>query len=364
MCNVHNSFGDYFRITTFGESHGKVIGVVVDGCPSGLEITQDDIQREMNRRRPGTTDIVTERIEEDTVEVLSGIKDCKTTGAPITIIIKNQNYNSSSYKQVKITPRPSHADYPALRRYGKWVDLDGGGRFSGRITASFVMAGAVAKKILSLKNIKIVAYANSIGHIVDSKEYSISDIKGNLGLSGMVDPELATKAEKFILEVKSKKDSIGGTIKCISEGLFAGIGDMVFGSIESKLSAAIFAIPGIRGIEFGLGFAATKLRGSSYNDTYSIKEDKIICNTNNSGGIIGGLTTGMPMVFVCAVKPTPTIGKTQNTVDLEKKKDVAVEFQGKHDPCIVPRVIPVIESMAAIVLVDVLMGNRLIPIQI
>ncbi len=357
---MHNSFGEFFRITSFGESHGKVIGVVIDGCPSGLEINVSEIQKEMNRRRPGTTDIVTERFEEDSIEILSGIKLDRTTGAPITVIIKNFNFDSKTYEKNKATPRPSHADFPALARYGKWVDLNGGGRFSGRITASFVMAGAIAKKLLSQHGIKIAAYARSIGEINDDLEYKVSDIENLSDSTGMVDLQKAKEAKKLILDAKSNKDSVGGTVRCITENLPAGVGGMVFGSIESRLSAAIFAIPGIRGIEFGKGFAATNLRGSEHNDSYTVVEGKIKTLSNNAGGIIGGLSTGMPLIFTCAVKPTSTIGKPQKTVDLNELKPVIVEFSGKHDPCIVPRVIPVIEALTAIVLIDILIGNGII----
>lgn len=358
---MHNTFGEYFHITTFGESHGKVIGVVVDGCPAGLKIDKQEIQTEMNKRRPGSSNIVTGRLEEDTLEILSGIKSDRTTGAPITIIIKNLNFDSKMYEKVKQTPRPSHADYPAVKRYGEWIDLDGGGRFSGRITASFVMAGAIAKKLLLLQGIRIAAYTRSIGKITDDKPYSISNIENFTNSIGMVDPQKAVEATDQILKVKSEKDSIGGTITCITEGIPPGTGNMVFGSLESKISSAIFAIPGLRGIEFGLGFAATKLKGSEHNDPYTLLDGKIVTSTNNAGGIIGGLSTGMPLVFTCAVKPTPTIGKRQKTVDLDQKKTVTVDFKGKHDPCIVPRVIPVIEAITAIVLVDILMGNGVMP---
>jgi chorismate synthase len=358
---VHNSFGEYYHITAFGESHGKVIGVVIDGCPSGLEISLQDIQQELNRRRPGTTDIVSGRFEEDSVEILSGIKTERTTGAPITMIIKNLNYDSKNYEKNKITPRPSHADYPAQVRYGKWVDMDGGGRFSGRITASFVMAGAIAKKLLALYGIKIAAYARSIGDILDNKDYTISEIRNNPNTTGMIDKDCSTEAKALILQVKSEMDSVGGTVTCITEKIPPGIGDMVFGSLETKLSGAMFAIPGISGIEFGAGFSASALRGSQNNDPYTVSDGKIITKTNNSGGIIGGLSSGMPIVFTCAVKPTPTIGKTQNTVDIESLENVSVRFEGNHDPCIVPRVIPVIEALTAIVLTDVLIGNGVIP---
>jgi chorismate synthase len=358
---VHNSFGENFHITTFGESHGKVIGVVIDGCPSGLEITKTEIQKEMDRRRPGTSNVVTGRFEEDNIEILSGIKSDRTTGAPIAIIIKNENFDSKTYKKVRETPRPSHADFPALMRYGKWVDLDGGGRFSGRITASFVMAGAIAKKLLSSHGIKIAAYTRSIGKITDHKTYSISDIENLSDPTGMVDPQCASEGKALISRAISDKDSVGGTVACVTESLPAGVGEMVFGSLESRLSSAMFAIPGIRGIEFGLGFASTRLLGSQNNDPFSVSEGKIITTTNNAGGIIGGISTGMPIVFNCAIKPTPTIGKPQQSVDLEKIKEVSIEFEGKHDPCIIPRVLPVIEALTAIVLVDLLIGNAMIP---
>ena len=358
---MHNSIGECFCVTTFGESHGKIIGVVIDGCPSGIKITQAEIQNEMNKRRPGILLISTKRSETDKIEILSGIKNEYTTGAPIAIMIHNEDFNSVTYTQVKTTPRPSHADYPALERFGKSVDLNGGGRFSGRITASFVMAGAIAEKILFERGIKVAAYASSIGEYMDNKNYTLAEIKRTENPFQLPNSLLVKKVETLILDAKSKKDSVGGIVKCIIEGVPPGMGNPLFGSVESKLSTAIFAIPGIRGIEFGLGFASTKLPGSLHNDAYSISNGKIITKSNNAGGIIGGLTTGMPIVFSCAVKPTPTIGISQETIDLETQQPVKIAFKGDHDPCIVPRIIPVIESITAIVLVDILIGNGWIP---
>ncbi|MBN2155705.1 MAG: chorismate synthase [Candidatus Lokiarchaeota archaeon] len=358
---MHNSFGNFFRITSFGESHGKMVGVVIDGCPPGLHIANEEIQHEVDRRRPGNSELVSDRRESDHIEILSGIENKYSTGAPITIIIKNENFDPIIYEKVKITPRPSHADYPALMRYGKYVDLKGGGRFSGRITASFVAAGAIAKKILTLLGISLAAYIRSIGPWEDNHEYTVAEIRKNGDALRLMNPEFTDRVKTTILKAKSEKDSVGGQVTCIVEGIPSGKGDMVFGSIESRISAAMFAIPSIRGIEFGLGFASTKLNGSQNNDPYMISEGKIQTKTNNAGGILGGLSTGMPIWFTCAIKPTPTIGKPQETVNLRSMKQTNLRFEGSHDPCIVPRIIPVIESLTSVVIVDILMGNGDIP---
>ena len=359
---MHNSFGRYFTITSHGESHGAGIGIIIDGCPSGLDIEIDKIQKELNRRRPGQSGISTSRSEQDRVEIMSGILNGKSTGAPISMYIRNTNIDSSKYAQFRIKPRPSHADYPALMKYGKSVDLRGGGRFSGRNTAGFVMAGAVAKMLLELVNIKVAAYTRSVSNIKDETEYSVATITDSVENNSVrtVNPKKAQKMEQLIINVKELHDSVGGVVTCLVEGVLPGVGEPIFNSLESSLSAAIFSIPGVRGIEFGLGFKATEINGSRHNDPFSIKNGKIITTSNNSGGIIGGISTGMPIKFNVAIKPTASIGIVQNTVNLDSSKPEKLKIEGRHDPCIVPRAVPVVEAITAVVLVDFLIGNGMI----
>jgi len=360
-----NSFGTLFKITSFGESHGNVIGIIIDGCPAGLKIEKDFIQSELNKRKPGQSEISTSRAEEDEVQIISGVYNGYSTGAPICLIIENKDKDSSKYEFVRRIPRPSHADYPAMQRFDKWVDLRGGGRFSGRNTAGFVMAGSIAKLLLKKLNIKIGAYTRKIYNIEDPNTYTVDVINENIEKNSVrtVNLEIAKKMEQVIMKVKLEKDSVGGIITCIAEGIPPGIGEPIFNSLESNLAAAMFSIPAIKGIEFGIGFKASEMKGSQHNDPYEIepKTKKIITKTNNSGGIIGGISNGMPILFNVVVKPTSSIGLEQDSVDLEKFENTKINIIGRHDPCIVPRTVPIVEAMTAIVLVDFLMLKVLIP---
>ncbi|MFX1447527.1 MAG: chorismate synthase [Promethearchaeota archaeon] len=361
-----NTFGMKFKITSFGESHGKVVGVVIDGSPAGLKLDLNFIQSEIDRRKPGKSKVSTTRKEPDKVEILSGIFNNKTTGAPICLIIKNLDVDSSNYQNYRDFLRPSHVDYVTLQKYGEFADYRGSGRFSGRITAGFVMAGAMAKQILSKFNISIIAYTKSIGNIEDNQDYSNSSLETLIqqrekSLVGALDIELSRKMEKEIEIAKKDKDSVGGTIQCIINNVPPGIGGPIFNSLESNISRAIFAIPAIKGIEFGAGFKASTMRGSEHNDPWTIINGKIRTTKNDSGGIIGGLSTGMPIIFTLAVKPTPSIGKVQKTVNIRRMKEEDISFEGRNDPCIVPRAVVVVESIAAIVILDHLLIEGKIP---
>lgn len=351
-----NTFGTQFRITSYGESHGKLIGIIVDGCPPGVKIDLDKIQHELNRRRPGQSKISTSRSEKDRVKILSGVKDGYSTGAPISMIIENQDKDSTKYDSVTRTPRPSHSDYPALQKYGKWVDLRGSGRFSGRNTAGFVMAGAIASIILEERSMKIAAYTKEIAGVIDDSEYSVDEIKSSVENNTVrtVKVAIADRMIEVIESAKSDDDSVGGIISCVAEGVPAGIGDPMFHSVESVVSSAMFSIPAIKGIEFGVGFKAARMRGSEHNDPYCIENGKIRAESNNAGGIIGGITTGMPIRFNVVVKPTASIGIEQKTVNLKTKEEVKIKIEGRHDPCIVPRAVPVVEAMFTIALVNLL----------
>lgn len=361
-----NTFGKIFKITSFGESHGTLVGVIIDGAPAGLEFDLDIIQRELDKRRPGQSHLTTSRVELDKAEVLSGIFNNKTTGAPICLIVKNVDVDSSKYERFKEMLRPSQVDYVLSQKFGDFADHRGSGRFSGRITAGFVMAGALAKQILNKVNISVFAYTKSIGKIEDSINYYIKDIntfiqKREISPVRALNPDLSKKMEHEIEVVQKANDSIGGTISCIISNFPVGIGGPIFNSLESNISKAIFSIPAIKGIEFGAGFKAAKMKGSEHNDPWTIKEGKIRTVKNDSGGIIGGISTGMPIKFTVAVKPTPSIGLAQKTVNVKTMKEEDIKIEGRHDPCIVPRAVVVVESMAAIVLLDYLLIEGKIP---
>ena len=361
-----NTFGTKFKITSFGESHGKVVGVIIDGTPAGLEFNLNFIQNELEKRKPGQSKFTSTRKEQDTVEVLSGIFNNTTTGAPICLIIRNQDIDSSNYEKSKDLLRPSHVDYVALQKFGEFTDYRGSGRFSGRITAGFVMAGAIAKKILNLFNISILAYTKSIGSIEDIEDHSVDNLENLLQLREnspvrALDIELSKKMENEIEIAQKAKDSVGGTIRCIINNVPPGIGGPIFNSLESNISKGIFSIPAIKGIEFGAGFNASRMKGSEHNDPWIIKDGKIKASKNDSGGIIGGISTGMPIVFTLAVKPTPSIGIIQKTVNVKTMEEEEIKIKGRNDPCIVPRAVVVVESITAIVILDYLLIEGKIP---
>lgn len=362
---AENSLGRVFKITSFGESHGKVVGIIIDGVPAGLDITKTFIQQDLDMRKPGQSNISTPRKEADKVKVLSGVFNNRSTGAPLCMIIKNKDVDSSKYEEYKKVLRPSHADYSALKRYGGHADYRGSGRFSGRITAGFVMAGAIAKQILLQKNIVIFAYTKKIGAIVDENEYNLQDIedlrnKRERSIVRSLNESKSKQMINLIETLKSQKDSIGGVIKCIVKNMPAGVGDPLFYRLESTISRAIFSIPAVKGIEFGAGFQAAELKGSEHNDPWIVQKEQIHTAKNDSGGIIGGISIGMPIEFQVAIKPTASIGKKQRTVNIEQMKNIEFQLTGRHDPCIVPRAVIVVEAMTAITLVDHLLYQGII----
>ncbi len=361
-----NTFGKKFKITSFGESHGKVVGVVIDGIPAGLKFDLNYIQSELNKRKPGQSNFTTTRKEHDKVEVLSGIFNEMTTGSPICLIIWNKDVDSTKYEQSKNLLRPSHVDYVIREKFGDFADYRGSGRFSGRITAGFVMAGAVAKQILNKLNVSILAYTKSIGAVEDFNDYPVEDLKAlneqkKKSQIGALDLDVSTKMETEIENAKADNDSVGGTICCIVTNIPPGIGGPIFNSLESNISKGIFSIPAVKGIEFGAGFKASRMKGSEHNDPWTIENGRIRTTKNDSGGIIGGISTGMPIIFTIAVKPTSSIGKTQKTVNIKTMKVEDIKIEGRHDPCIVPRISVVVESIAAIVILDHLLIEGRIP---
>jgi chorismate synthase len=363
---VDNSLGTLFKITSFGESHGDLIGIIIDGTPAGIELDLEYIQKQLDMRKPGQSHLTTSRKEEDKVKVLSGIFNNKSTGAPICLIIKNEDINSSEYEKFKNYLRPSHIDYTALKKYGGFSDYRGSGRFSGRVTAGFVIAGAIAKQILRQFEIMIFAYTKRIGSVIDEKIYDKIKLENLLELREVslvraVNNEKSKLMERLVEDVNAEKDSIGGIIRCIVRGFPAGKGGPIFNSLESTISKAIFSIPAIKGIEFGVGFKSASMKGSEHNDPWIFDKGEIKTSKNDSGGIIGGISTGMPIEFSVVVKPTASIGVPQKTVNIETMDNIEIEFSGRHDPCIVPRVIPVVEAIVAVVLLDCLLIEGFIP---
>ncbi len=359
---MNTSFGQMFTITSFGESHGRCVGVTIDGCPAGLSITEADIQKEVDRRRPGLTPGTTRRAEEDKVEILSGIFKGQTTGAPISLLVWNRDVDSSQYEKIRFLPRPGHADYTAFIKYGGFNDFRGGGRFSGRITVSFVMAGAVAKKLLNHIGVEILAHTIEIGGI-KAEAKVLDEIRRNVETNPLkcADPMAALEMIRAIETAQAEGDSVGGIIEGLAINMPAGLGEPVFDTLEGELAKAIFAIPAVKGIEFGSGFAAARKRGSENNDPFAVKDKKIVTLTNNSGGILGGISNGMPIVVRVAVKPTPSISQEQATVNLKRKQNASLSVKGRHDACIVPRAVPVVESMMALTLCDFAMRAGHIP---
>jgi len=348
-----NSFGTVFKLTTFGESHGVAIGGVIDGCPAGITIDFEAIQHEMDRRKPGQSKIVTQRKEPDTVEFLSGIFEGVTTGMPIGFIIKNTNQKSKDYSHIKDVFRPSHADFTYNEKYGQ-RDYRGGGRSSARETACRVVAGAIAKQFLS--TISIDAYTSSVGAIALDKNYQALDL--SLTESNPVrcpDPVVAEQMINKIKAIRKEGDTIGGTVSCVLKNVPVGLGEPVFDRLHAQLGKAMLSINAVKGFEYGSGFEGVKMKGSAHNDAFNADGST---QTNNSGGIQGGISNGMDIYFNVAFKPVATVMQTQDTID---KDGNSVEMQGKgrHDPCVVPRAVPIVEAMAALVLADFTLLNRL-----
>lgn len=357
-----NTFGKLFSITTWGESHGRAVGVVVDGCPPNIPLTERDIQHELDRRRPGQSDVSTPRSEADRVEILSGIFEGKTTGTPISMMIWNKDADSSKYEELKNTPRPGHADYPYQVKYGI-RDYRGGGRSSARETIGRVAGGAIAKKVLTAHGIDIVAYVTELGGISiydDGNESSmgytsgINEIKEAIESNPLrcMDNVTAERMHKAVLEARAQGDSIGGIVEVIATGVPPGLGEPVFDKLDAEIAKAMLSIGAVKGIEFGAGFRCAKMQGSEMNDAFVMHGDKVGVSTNNAGGILGGLSSGAPIVCRLAVKPTPSISKTQKTVNLATGLDTEISIGGRHDPTIPPRLVPVAEAMMALVLAD------------
>lgn len=349
-----SSFGNLFRVTTWGESHGKGIGVVVDGCPAGLEISEEVIQKYLNRRKPGQTRYSTPRKEDDLVEIQSGVFEGKTTGTPISMVVYNKTQRSKDYSEIAKYYRPGHADYTFDEKFG-FRDYRGGGRSSGRETIGRVAAGAIACEALKQLGVNVIAYSKAIGGIeADTTDVSFDKIME----SPLYMPDIAAshKAEKLLEEKMNEQDSVGGIIECVISGIPTGVGEPVFEKLDANLAKAVMSIGAVKGVEIGAGFEVASMYGSDNNDAFEMDEENVSKKTNNAGGILGGISDGSDIFLRAAIKPTPSIARSQETVNRDGE-DIEVQIKGRHDPIIVPRAVVVVESMAAICAFDMLLES-------
>ncbi len=356
---MSSTYGEKIKISVFGESHGNGIGVVIDGLPSGVKIDMDSVLLQMARRAPGKDKTATPRKESDIPKVLSGMLNDTLTGAPLCAVIENTNTRSGDYSNLLTCPRPGHSDYTAFVKYNGANDIRGGGHFSGRITAPIVFAGSICRQILEKEGIKIAAHISSIGPVKDKlfDPVKIDDTlvaKLNSSSFALIDNSVEGKMREVVESARMNRDSVGGTIECAVTGIKAGIGEPMFDGVEGVIAKAVFGVPAIKAIEFGKGFELSEMLGSQSNDPFEYDGDRVVTKTNNCGGILGGITNGMPVIFRTAVKPTPSISQKQMTVDLQKKENTEIEIHGRHDPCIVPRAVPVIEAVTAIAIVNLM----------
>ncbi|MGF3521785.1 MAG: chorismate synthase [Candidatus Bathyarchaeia archaeon] len=360
-----NSLGKEFVVTSFGESHGKLVGVIVDGCPAGLPFSEADVQAELEQRIPmQKPEIVSARIEKDVVEISSGVFNGFTTGAPICMTVKNKETKSGDYDAIKDLPRPGHADYTAHVKYGGFNDHRGGGRFSGRVTVALVMAGSLAKKLLGAFGVDVLAYTTAIGKVkMANKPLSFSEVRKRKFESAVRCPDLSCseKMVDAIIEAKKEGESLGGVIECAVLNVPAGVGEPVFDALDADLAKALFSVPAVKAVEFGAGFASAELKGSENNDAFCIENGKVTLKTNRAGGVLGGISSGMPILVRVAVKPTPSISKEQQTVNLAKMEETALKVGGRHDPCVVPKAVAVVEAAVAVTLADHMLRGGFIP---
>ena len=350
MSSIYN--GAVLRLSVFGQSHAEAVGMTLEGLPAGVPVDLDALQIFLNRRAPGRNDWSTSRREEDCPEFLCGLKDGKTCGAPLTAIIRNRNTRSSDYEQLRCLPRPGHADYTAQLRYGGFQDVAGGGHFSGRLTAPLCIAGGILLQMLEAKGIRVEARIRAIAGIRDDSPFTESVAEKDFPT---VSDEAGEQMKAAIQAARAEDDSVGGIVECVIRGVPGGLGSPMFDGVENRIAQLAFAIPAVKGIEFGSGFQAAEMRGSENNDPYTVEDGRVVTCTNHAGGILGGITTGMPVVFRVAVKPTPSIASPQQTVNLDTMQPETLRIGGRHDPCIVPRAVPVVEAVAAIAVADLIL---------
>ena len=346
--------GEVLELSLFGQSHSPAIGMSLSGLPAGFAIDMDELSAFLRRRAPGQNAWSTPRKEADAPEFLSGLVGNVTCGAPLSAIIRNTNTRSQDYSNLVDVPRPGHADYTAQVKFGGFQDVAGGGHFSGRLTAPLCIAGGICKQLLHEKGIEVMARIDAVAGIQDTAEFDAPVTQKDFPVTS---DEAAGKMKAAIAQARAEEDSVGGVIQCRMLGVPAGLGEPMFGGLENRISQLVFAIPAVKGIEFGLGFEAAKLRGSENNDAYHMENSSIVTETNHCGGILGGISNGMPIVFRAAVKPTPSIGKPQDSVRLSEKQNEVLHIHGRHDPCIVPRAVPCMEAAAAIAIFDALAAS-------
>ena len=360
---MSSEFGHLLKISVFGQSHGKAIGVVVDGLPAGEAIDLDELQAFLDRRKPGKNRLSTARKEADAPTFLSGLENGKTCGAPLCAVIENGDQHSGDYAGLTDTPRPGHADYTAAVKWGGQADMRGGGHFSGRLTAPLCIAGGIAKQILARRGIHVGAHLAEVAGIADDPFplHPTAELFEKLAAKDfpVLDDGAGERMQQAILAAREALDSVGGIVECAAIGLPAGLGDPMFDGVENRLVAALFGIPAVKGVEFGAGFAAARSRGSENNDAFSVADGAVVTDTNHAGGILGGITNGMPILLRTAMKPTPSIARAQKTVRLSQMEEIPLEIRGRHDPCIAHRAVPVVEAVTAAVLLDLLLeGNH------
>ena len=355
--------GEHIHVSVFGQSHSPAIGVVVDGLPAGERVDMEELGRFLKRRAPGQNATSTPRKEADLPQFLSGLVDDVTCGAPLAALIENTNTRSQDYAQLRDKPRPGHADFTAQVKYGGFQDVAGGGHFSGRLTAPLCIAGGICLQILKRRGIEVAAHIASIAAEADRPFDPMGESVETMDALKrapfpVLDEKAGERMRKAILQAKEEGDSVGGIVECLVTGVPAGLGEPMFSGMENRLAAALFGIPAVKGVEFGAGFGVATMRGSENNDPFTVKDGKLVTETNHAGGILGGITNGMPLVFRLAVKPTPSIAKQQQTVSLSKKQVEELVVTGRHDPCIVPRAVPVVEAVTALVLTDLLFSGE------
>ncbi len=355
---MSSTYGENLKLSIFGQSHGPAIGMTLDGIPAGLSVDEDALQAFLNRRAPGQNHWSTPRREEDRPEFLGGILDGYTCGAPIAAVIYNKNTRSGDYANLRDCPRPGHADYTAQIKYGGFQDSAGGGHFSGRLTAPVCIAGGLCKQWLEEMGIRIGAHILEIGPERDTRFDPVCPQLEAIGTEfPVIDPDAGNRMRETIARVNARGDSVGGLIQCAIVGLPTGVGEPMFGGVESRLAQILYGIPAVKGCWFGSGAPSCLFTGSQFNDSFAIEDGKVVTRTNHNGGVLGGITTGMPVVFEVLIKPTPSISQPQQSVSLSKMEQTTLTIQGRHDPCIVPRAVPVVEAAAAIALYDMILGN-------
>ena len=361
--SVSSEFGKILRVSVFGQSHGQAVGVVMDGLPAGEAVDLEELQRFLDRRKPGRSPLSTARKEADAPAFLSGLENGVTCGAPLCAVIENAGQRSKDYGELADKPRPGHADYTAWVKWKGWADMRGGGHFSGRLTAPLCVAGGIARQILARRGVFVGAHLAAVAGIPDRPFplYPGPELFEEIAAKPfpVLDGRAGEEMQEAVLAAKNCLDSVGGVIECAAVGLPAGLGDPMFEGVENRLAAALFGIPAVKGVEFGEGFRAAALRGSENNDPFEMEDGAVRASSNHAGGILGGITTGMPLVFRAAVKPTPSIAQAQRTVSLSRREDAELTIHGRHDPCIAHRAVPVVEAVAAVVLLDLLLeGNH------